>query len=272
MPSPARFRAQWNWRILRRTMRWNPNQYGKFAGPRLQPGLDLLSRLPELPARSVVDLGCGKGELTALLKERYPEADVVGMDSSAQMLDAARARFPELVWERCAIEDFAPKEPLDVLFSNAALHWVADHDALVPRLFALLRRGGVFAVQMPRNFGAPSHRLMREVASQPPFAGRVSLAEEPVLPLDRYYDLLAPRAASVDLWETEYLHVLEGEDPVLEWVRGTALLPVQQALEADAFAAFVDAYRQRLRQAYPRREDGRTLFPFRRLFMVATAA
>lgn len=248
-------------------MRWRPQQYGKFAGPRLQPGLDLLARLPDLEAREVVDLGCGTGELTSLLAQRYPGARTVGVDSSEQMLEKARERFAELTWERGSIESFSRRA--DVVFSNAALHWVAQHREVFPRLVSLLSPGGVLAVQMPRNFEAPSHALVREVAALPPFAGRVTLPHENVLTAAEYYDVLAEHCSTLELWETEYLHALGGEDPVLEWVRGTTLLPVERVLAAEDFAAFVHEYRARLRVAYPTRSDGVTLFPFRRIFLLA---
>ena len=248
-------------------MRWNPSQYVKFAGPRLQPGLDLIARLPELEPRRVVDLGCGTGELTALLAHRFPKAEVVGIDSSAEMLEKARARFPEIRFEQGDIADWSG--PVDVLFSNAALQWLDRHEQLLPRLLAQVAPGGVFAAQMPRNFDAPSHQRMRQLAAEAPWAGRIALREEPVFRPERYDELLRPGCAVLEIWETEYLHVLEGDDPVLEWTSGTALLPVKAALEGAEREAFIAGYRDALRQAYPRREDGRTLFPFRRIFLLA---
>lgn len=248
---------------------WSPAQYARFAGPRLQPGLDLIARVPDLSAKRVVDLGCGTGELTELLGERFPDAEVVGVDSSAQMLEKARSQARRARFEQDTIERWAAAAPVDVLFSNAAFHWVKDHAALFPRLLAQVAEGGAFAVQMPNNFAAPSHALMRGLAAEPPFRGRIALPEEPVLSVGDYFELLSPGARDVQLWETEYLHVLEGEEPVFEWVKGTALLPVSEALRGEELDAFVREYKRRLRAAYPSRNDGRTLFPFRRLFMVA---
>jgi trans-aconitate 2-methyltransferase len=250
-------------------MHWNPSQYARFAGARMQPGLDLIARLPELEPRTVVDLGCGSGELTAALAARFLKASVTGVDSSEAMLERACAQFPELRWVSGDIAHWTPNRPADVVFSNAALQWVPDHDALFPRLLQSVAEGGVLAVQMPRNFEAPSHTELRALAAEPRWGGRIHLREAPVATPERYFDLLSPLASSVDLWETEYLHVLEGEDPVLEWVKGTALLPVFAALEGEEREAFVQAYRERLRRAYPRRADGRTLFPFKRLFLLA---
>lgn len=255
-------------------MRWNPSQYQRFTGPRLQPGLDLLARLPEVDeARLVVDLGCGTGELTRFLGPRYPLARTIGIDNSDEMLTRARSSegkgdADRVTFEAGDIATWVPPTPVDVLFSNAALHWVEHHETVFPRLAACVRPGGVFAAQMPANFAAPSHVLLRQVAALPAFRDRVRLPEEPVLASSRYFELLAPLARTVDIWETEYLHVLEGDEPVLDWVRGTALLPVQAALDSAALQAFVDIYGEQLAAAYPRRPDGRTLFPFRRLFML----
>ena len=166
---------------------------------------------------------------------------------------------------------WTPDAPFDLLFSNAALHWLPDHASLLPRLLGHLRPGGVLAVQMPRNFAAPSHTLLREVARVGPWADSLArhLADEPVAAPEWYHDLLAPLAAAVDIWQTEYLHVLDGDDPVLNWVRGTALRPVIDALTPEDRMRFEAEYARRLRWAYPTRPDGRTLFPFRRLFIVA---
>jgi len=249
---------------------WNPDQYARFAGPRLQPGLDLINRLPVDAAISVaVDLGCGTGELTALLSDRYPGADVIGVDSSAALLDKARDQFPSQRWIEGDIGRWQPDGPASLIFSNAALHWLPDHDRLLPRLVANLAKGGLLAVQMPRNHEAPSHALMRAVADQPRFAGRTKLRREPVADPGAYDALLSPLVDRIEVWETEYWHRLTGDEPVYEWVKSTGLRPVLDALEGDDREAYLADYRQRLIDAYPRREDGITLFPFRRLFLLA---
>lgn len=250
-------------------MSWSPSHYCKFAGPRLRPGLDLIAQIPETAPRRIVDLGCGTGDLTALLAGRWPEAAVTGLDSSPEMLARAAAAHPAPTWVEGDIALWAPAEAHDLIFSNAALHWLDDHAALFPRLLGFLAPGGVLAVQMPRNFESPSHALLRAVAAEPRRAGRLALRAEPVREPAVYYNLLAGRAESLEIWETEYLHVLEGETPVLDWVRGTALLPVLEALTGAELEAFLAEYQARLAAAYPRRPDGRTLFPFRRLFIVA---
>jgi trans-aconitate 2-methyltransferase len=252
-------------------MTWNPERYLAFGDHRTRPAVDLLARIPfEAPER-VTDLGCGPGNSTALLVERWPEAEVLGVDTSAEMLAKVRASSIRASWTLADITDWVPDALCDVIFSNAALQWLPDHGSLLPRLFNRVGPGGVLAVQMPRNFGSPSYVLLRAVAAAGRWAARVEpvLLREPAGTPAWYYDLLAPLAAGLDIWESEYLHVLEGDDPVLNWMRSTALRPVQAALEAGELRAFEAEYKERLRSAYPKRADGCTLFPFRRLFIVA---
>jgi trans-aconitate 2-methyltransferase len=186
------------------------------------------------------------------------------------MLAKARSRVGRARYEWGDIAAWRPREKVDVLFSNAVYQWVPDHRALFTRLIDFIAGGGVFAAQMPRNFAAPSHSIMRELAESSPFAGRVDLRSEPVLSPELYYDILSPLSGDLQIWETEYLHVLEGDDPVFEWTRGTALLPVYAGLEGEELDTFLAEYKARLRSAYPKRSDGKTLFPFRRIFLVGT--
>jgi trans-aconitate 2-methyltransferase len=250
---------------------WNPERYLAFCDHRTRPAIDLLARVPLAKAERVADLGCGPGTSTALLARRWPEAGVTGVDNSRAMLIKARASGVPASWVEADIATWAPDRPLDLIYANAALQWLDDHAALFPRLMRQLRPEGVLAVQMPRNFAAPSHALLRETARSGPWADRLARADwQPVATPEWYYGLLAPQASALDIWETEYLHVLDGEDAVLNWTRGTALRPVMQALDHEQFVQFEAAYALRLREAYPRRGDGRTLFPFRRLFIVAS--
>ena len=249
----------------------NPDQYLKFAGSRLRPALDLLSRIqPGRAPATIVDLGCGAGNVTRFLADRWPAATVEGVDSSAAMLAKARAEGPGATWTEADLAAWSATGPVDVLFSNAALHWLDDHDSLFPRLAAMLSGGGVLAVQMPRNHEAASHTCMTDAAG--PWRDRLNpvLRPSPVSPPDRYYDMLAPLVADLEIWESVYMHVLEGDNPVVEWTKGTALKPLLDALDEAARADFLDDYGARIRAAYPPRSDGRTLFPFRRLFIVAT--
>ncbi|MEW5729530.1 MAG: methyltransferase domain-containing protein [Pseudomonadota bacterium] len=255
-------------------MTWDPKTYTRFAAPRLRPAQDLLARVGAEDPAVVADLGCGTGTVTRLLARRWPRARVIGVDSSAEMLDEAGADTARLAWVRADIAAWEPDRPLDVVFSNAALHWLDDHAALFPRLMAMLAPGGWLAVQMPRNHGAPSHTEMVAAVRSGPWRERLEplLRPGPVAEPAFYHDALAPLVSELDLWETEYLQVLEGEDPVVEWTRGTALKPLLDALAEPDRAAFLADYRDRMRAAYPRRPDGRTLFPFRRLFLVARKA
>jgi len=253
-------------------MAWNPQQYQKFAQPRLRPALDLLARVRLDAPRAIVDLGCGSGAVTRLIAERWPDATVTGIDDSAAML-AEAAKSPERIrWRRQGIARWTPDAPLDLVFSNAALHWLPDHAALFPRLLRAVAAGGVLAVQMPRNFAAPSHTLIADAARAGPWRAKLEplLGPSPVGEPADYYRLLRPHAAAVDVWESEYLQVLHDRDPVKEWVKGTWLAQFLERLGPDERTAFEDAYAARVATAYPPEADGTTLFPFRRLFIVAT--
>jgi trans-aconitate 2-methyltransferase len=252
-------------------MSWDPQQYARFAGQRLRPALDLIARIPVEHPRKVVDLGCGTGNVTRMLRSRWPAARITGVDGSPQMLAEARKAAADIGWEQSDVAAWNPPEKVDLVFSNAALHWLDDHAGLFARLCAHIAAGGVLAVQMPRNFTAPSHTIMHELAASPPWRDALAglLRPQPVLAPAAYYGILAPRARSLDIWESVYLQVLEGENPVAEWTKGTWLAPLLAALDADARAAFESEYRCRIAAAYPRQADGKTLFPFRRLFIVA---
>ena len=251
-------------------MTWNPQQYLLFAGHRLRPALDLLGRIGAESPGTVVDLGCGAGNVTRLLRERWPAARVVGYDNSPEMLERA-ATDTSVEWRLADLDGWTPEAPVDVVFSNAALHWLGDHPRLFGRLADAVAPGGWLAVQMPNNWRAPSHVSAVATVRAGPWRDRLAglLVTDPLLPSEGYYDLLAPRAKHLDMWETEYLQVLEGENPVVEWTKGTILAPLLTALDPAERAAFEADYARRVRQAYPPRPDGRTLFPFRRLFIVA---
>lgn len=250
---------------------WDPGQYLKFADHRLRPALDLLARIPVEGLSTVVDLGCGPGNVTPHLARRWPDANFVGVDGSPEMLAKARVAMPEATWIEADIAAWDAPGPIDLLYSNAALHWLGYHETLFPRLMGMLSPGGVLAVQMPRNYQAPSHTDILETAADGPWRDRLAplLRPSPVAPPEAHYRILAPHAARLDLWETTYIQVFEGENPVAEFTKGSALKPLLDALEEPMRGDFERAYRRRIAASYPHEADGRTLFPFRRLFLVA---
>jgi len=251
---------------------WDPAQYLKFSGERMRPAVDLLARIGAVAPATVVDLGCGAGNLAPLLAARWPAARLTGVDSSPEMLARARRDHPGAAFVQADMGAWRPDAPVDVLFSNAALHWVDGHAELLPRLLEqAVAPGGTLAVQMPRNFGAPSHTTIAETIQQGPWRARLEplLRREPVAPPAVYWRRLAGCAAELQIWETEYLQVLAGENPVAEYTKGTWLKQFLDRLEGDERGAFESDYRARVRAHYPPEADGRTLFPFRRLFIVA---
>jgi len=253
------------------TPTWDPAQYLKWSDHRLRPAVDLLQRVALASPAEVVDLGCGTGNVTALLRTRWPGARVTGVDASPSMLERARASDPGVDWHQADVATWAPPAPVDVLFSNATLHWIDDHATLFPRLLTLVAAGGVLAIQMPRNFGEPSHTSIYEVARETRWRERLEklIRPEPTKPPEYYWDLLRPRVSALDVWETVYTQALAGEHPVADFVKGSWLKPFLDALAVDERRAFENAYRERVARAYRPREDGTTLFPFRRLFIVA---
>ena len=250
---------------------WDPAQYGKFGDQRQRPVDDLLARVPLDAANRIYDLGCGDGRVTNLLVDRWPEATITGVDNSAAMLTEARDAAPEIDWIEADIAIWQAPDVADLVFANASMQWVGDHPTLFPRLVGMVSKGGVLAVQMPRNHDAPSHQCMREAAAAGPWRAKLGDMRpfKPVAEPDAYYDILAPHVTRLDIWETEYVHVLEGVDPVVEWTKGTGLRPYLTPLDEAERAGFLADYTARIARAYPRRADGRTLLPFRRLFIVA---
>ncbi|MCP5433793.1 MAG: methyltransferase domain-containing protein [Alphaproteobacteria bacterium] len=252
-------------------MAWNPTTYLRFASDRERPLHDLVARVPLETARAIVDLGCGTGNSTAAIAARYPQARLTGIESSSAMLAKARASALACDWREEDIAAARLPPDTDLVFSNAALHWLDDHECLFARLASELAPGGALAVQMPDNFASASHALIRDTAREEPWADRLAplLRPAPVLTAPEYARLLAPQFEALDIWTTEYLHRLEGEDAVLNWVSGTALVPLMAALAETECEAFRMRLSEKLAAAYPREPDGTTLFPFRRLFVIA---
>jgi trans-aconitate 2-methyltransferase len=251
---------------------WDPGKYLSFSDQRDRPVHDLLPRIQPETVRRVVDLGCGAGNLTPLLARRWPEAVVEALDSSPEMVRAAQARgIDARVGD---VRDWQPRPDTDVVLCNAVLQWVPEHVDLLRKWLPALPTGAWFAFQVPGNFEAPAYTLTRELAAEPEWRECTYglLRADSVLAPTGYVDVIAELGVAVDAWETTYVHRLGGEDPVLEWISGTALRPIRASLDDEQWQRFRAALAPRLRAAYPRRADGTTLFPFRRIFVVAHRA
>jgi trans-aconitate 2-methyltransferase len=252
---------------------WSAKQYVAFEDERTRPVRDLLAALPPIDAHSVIDLGCGPGNSTEVLAARYPQANISGIDSSSDMIEAARRRLPHV---KFAVEDLQAWQdagPFDVILANAVLQWVAHHEALLPALIAKLAPGGALAVQMPDNLDEPAHRLMREVAADGPWAAKLaasSAARAPCPSAAWYYELLRPLCSKLELWRTTYFHFLRGGAPALvEWFKGSGLRPFLEPLNAGECRAFLERYTAAIAKAYPPAADGSVPLPFPRVFFTA---
>ena len=253
---------------------WDARLYRRFESERTRPAADLLAQIDLIAPRRVVDLGCGPGNSTELLATRFPDAEVTGLDNSPDMLKTARERLPGCRFAEADIATWQPRDAPDLIYANASLQWVGGHEALFPRLLDALAPGGMFAVQMPDNRKEPSHRAMRETATEPGFVsliGGAAASRVKILPATGYYDLLAPLGA-VDIWRTTYHHPMESAAAIVEWVRATGLRPFVDALPVAQRPAFLARYEQRIDAAYPARSDGKRLLAFPRLFIVARRA
>ena len=249
---------------------WEPQTYLRYADIRFRAGLDLIARIPKLDYPTIYDLGCGTGYLTHILAETFPRSHVIGIDSSSEMLAEARREFPLLTWEQADIQSWRPSAPADLIYTNAALHWVPDHQTLLPSLLRNVCEGGVLAMQVPRHFESPSHLGLKDLVLQSQWRTKLEpLLLKPVPAPETYWTWLAPHTRNLDIWETIYLQVLEGEDPVVNFMSGTALRPFLSALHEVESAKFIEAFSERMAAAYPPQANGQTLFPFRRLFLVA---
>jgi trans-aconitate 2-methyltransferase len=249
---------------------WSPSTYLKFEDERTRPARDLLNQVPLDRPRRVVDMGCGPGNSTELLAERFPEAAILGLDSSPAMLEEARRRLPRLTFETADAAHWTPGPDVDLVFANAIYQWVPGHLTQLPRVLAALPPGGVLAVQMPDNVAEPSHQAMRDVAVSGPWAERLRGASRPTLaPVREFYDALRPFASRLDIWHTIYNHVLADAAAIVEWVKGTGLRPFIDPLGEAERVAFLATYQERIARAYPPAADGKVLLRFPRLFLVA---
>jgi trans-aconitate 2-methyltransferase len=247
---------------------WDAKTYLQFEDERLRPALDLIARIPHEAPKLVVDLGCGAGNALPVLAARFPGARVMGVDGSAAMLAKAAAAGFETA--QAEISTWAPAAPVDVIFSNAALQWLDGHEALFPRLLECLAPGGVLAVQMPSMHAAPLRAEQDRIAREGPWAETLQRVKSApaILTPEAYYALLSPRVAKLEMWVTEYIHVLQGEDPVVRWAMGTSLRPFLDALGPEGSQGFLAAYAAAMREAYPPGPDGAVLLPFRRFFIL----
>jgi trans-aconitate 2-methyltransferase len=253
-------------------MSWSAAQYVKFEEERTRPVRDLMARVPTPDARRAADLGCGPGNSTAVLRERYPNAAIVGLDSSPDMIDAARNRLPDVCFDVADIVGWSG-DGFDVILANAVIQWIPDHETLLPGLVAKLAPGGSLAVQTPDNLDEPSHRLMREVAADGPWAGKLAVASKARAArrsAEWYFRLLRAHAPRVDVWRTTYFHPLAGARAIIEWVKGTGLRPFIDPLDPAEREAYLACYEAAIAEAYPTEADGTVLLPFPRLFFVAT--
>ncbi len=252
---------------------WNPDTYLQFADERSRPFFDLVRRIGSTQPQQVVDLGCGPGQLTASLAERWPEARIEGLDSSAEMIESAQEHASErLTFALADLRSWRPEKQVDVVVSNATLQWVPGHRGLLTQLVEALTPGGWLAFQVPGNFDEPSHRLLHELAAEPRFVEATREIERPASDdPETYLADLASLGCVVDAWETTYLHVLTGPDPVFRWISGTGARPVLQALSEAQRPVFEAEYMAALRAAYPEQSFG-TVLPFRRVFVVAQKA
>jgi trans-aconitate 2-methyltransferase len=254
---------------------WDALLYLKFEDERTRPARDLLAQVPLPEATHIYDLGCGPGNSTELIAARFPRAEIVGIDSSAEMLAKARHSLPSLSFQEADLSTWMPDRPTDLLFANAVFQWVPGHLAVLRRLIEALPPGGVLAVQMPDNLDEPSHVAMRVTAMDMPFAAKLEAAvasRDPLPSPGDYYDALQPLSRHIDLWHTVYEHALDNAASIVEWVMGTGLRPFLAPLDAAEQKSFLDAYTSKIAEAYPTRIDGRVLLRFPRFFLVAVRA
>jgi trans-aconitate 2-methyltransferase len=251
---------------------WRPGDYLRFADERTRPARDLFARIPLKVPELVYDLGCGPGNSTALLREAYPQAKLVGIDNSATMLAKARSHVPQVEFIEGDLAAWPGDPNTDLLYANASFQWVPDHVSVLLRLLKGLKTGGVLALQMPDNLDEPSHRLMRETTETGPWTGllrNAAGAREVIRTPDEYYSLLKPHCRSLDIWHTAYTHVLDGVQGIVDFISTTGLRPYLNPLDEAMRAPFLDAYRADLTKAYPAMLDGKVLMRFPRLFLVA---
>lgn len=259
------------------TKDWNATQYLKFEDERTRPCHDLASRVPFRHPRKIVDLGCGPGNSTAVLASLFPESHLIALDSSADMIEKARTKLPDIQFTVTDLNSFTPSEPVDLYFSNAVLHWLSSADRVntMTRLIGSQASGGVFAFQVPDNLDEPSHEAMRQTAANGPWAktlGSLQGGRDTFQTPREVYDVLKPLCSNIDIWHTTYYHVLDNHQAIVEWLKSSGLKPFIDPLSPEERAAFLDAYLNRLKESYPSCNDGKVILRFPRFFMVAVRA
>ena len=251
--------------------KWEPEQYLKFQGERTQPAIDLASRIDLCP-ESIIDIGCGPGNSTFVLRAKWAKAKIIGLDSSEEMIEKARKDYPNEQWMLGDASCLKMEEDYDLVFSNAAIQWVPDHARLIPSLFRMVRPGGALAVQVPANYDSPLHEALLNTVRDDRWRGLLGEFKDMVIyhDADFYYDLLAPIAKSVQIWVTSYYHVLSSQYELIEWYKSTGMKPFLQRLpDDDLRAKFEMEVLDRCRQFYPVHSGGNVLYPFKRLFFIA---
>lgn len=251
---------------------WDPNLYLKFSDQRTRPASDLIAQIRLENPKRIIDLGCGTGNSTEQLHHRWPQAEITGVDSSANMLAHARSHHPDWHWIESTIEDWKPNASYDLVFSNAALHWIPEHGALFPRLLTHVSRGGALAVQMPNNFQSPTHLGIKKVAGDPRWPVLAKARERTfVQPVAFYHSVLRKLASRLNIWESEYLQIMDGPRAILDWMRGTGMRPYLNRLPGDKERAeFEELCLKEFEKAYPADDQGNSLFPYKRMFIIAS--
>lgn len=258
------------------THTWSAEVYSQFLDLRTRPARDLLSAVPTIQPKVIYDLGCGPGNSTVILKDRWPGATVIGLDSSSDMIDQAKKSYPDIEFILDDIENFSPKEKIDCLFANASLHWLKQHEILFPKLLSFVNQGGVFAVQMPNNFHSPSHqaavKVLQSKASWQPYLKKLFFAElkQPLFNLSWYYDVLMKAGVkSLQIWQTEYFQEMSSHKDIFDWVKGTGIRPALSAMNAADQSEFEKNYIDMISKEYLPQANKKILLPFRRVFMVS---
>lgn len=251
---------------------WDPEQYLRFEKERTQPSIDLVARIPLDDPKNIIDIGCGPGNSTQILRRRWPHAGIVGIDKSEKMIAKARADFPDQTWRIADVATMETDTQYDLVFSNAVIQWIPDHNKLIPRLFGFVKEGGMLAVQVPANYESPLHQIILAVARDSKWSSFTSGCGKLLtyLPAEYYYNLLVSLTRDVAMWETTYYHVLESHQDLVSWYKGTAMKPFLERLTSEKMRGeFEQEVLRESKGHYPLQSDGRVLYPFKRLFFTA---